>query len=176
MRAAALLLCAMVACAAKREETPAPVVVVGRPTPSAIATSAPDAGAIAIADAAPEASPRAVCDPKAVTGCNYEKQACVDGACVDCPQGTEPITIACARYCHLDEDCGKSEICSYLTPAYSFCMPKPPTPICKKGQIALKTGTCFTPCQMDSDCTKIDPNLCCRGDPNSPVPICMGKC
>jgi hypothetical protein len=131
----------------------------------------------AVAPTPLDASAGCTIDANGGSGCDFDTQVCLEGKCTSCPPGTEAFGLdECLRPCHLDAECKPSEICQYVSPAYTFCTTRPPPVTCPVGQIALKTGTCFTPCSSDDECKKIDPGLCCHGDPNSPVPICMGDC
>jgi hypothetical protein len=139
---------------------------------------------LAEAPAEPEGGPSArvpdaagpECDGHATHpyGCDYDTQACVEGHCKTCEGGTEPFMTRCAIRCETDRDCPASLICNFVSGSLFLCGKPAPMKACPRGQIRLRSdGDCWKTCKTDRDCPK---DGCCRADPNSPAPICMGNC
>jgi hypothetical protein len=109
-------------------------------------------------------------------GCNFAAEACVDGTCQSCGAGTRALVTECAKTCKADRDCPGHQQCTFVAGDVFVCR-EPAAPRgkrCPNGQVLLKSdGQCWTACKSNADC---ETGMCCRNDPNAPVPICMAAC
>jgi hypothetical protein len=118
---------------------------------------------------------------------NYCQKTCDDGQCQANHSCTGSTTVdgKTTRYClpssvpgqnkdcRVDADCGPNQLCMFIAGDTSKCAPKPVAKTCPKGQVMVKSGECWQACKTDGDCPQ---GMCCRGDPNAPTTICMGRC